>query len=576
MSSSAQPESNPVRPSGGSAPDEAIIPALATGSDDKITPTIVGDADVSTVQSSTAGMINRADPMDFGRHRRDNVNKKQMAIDHPKGNKRKLTKFYTRQNELIDQFLGADDEERLKVEEDEKNQPKIQFAIWASFVLNFLLFVIQLYAAVSTGSLALFATATDAFMDFVSSLVMLVTSALAVRPSVYKYPVGRTRIETIGIILFCCLMTTVAVQLLIESGRRLAEGESDSEALHLVPIILISVAIFTKGSLMFYCLAYRKYPSVHVFYIDHRNDIAVNSFGLIMAIVGNKFMWYLDPLGAILIALLILFSWVSNAFEQVWLLVGKSAPRAFLSKLVYMSMNHDERIVKVDTCRAYHAGQRYYVEIDVVMDEDTPLRISHDVAQELQRKVEGLGDVERAFVHVDYEHDHSIHTEHKPLFEKKKKSRTLRELDTQRTRPYTSSPRIDDRKPRAIRARTPHRQETKKGSPPAARPTMQPTSSLRVLGYRHLRLTTKDVNKGFYKGNRTGSMGSHTRYGGYKIDWAKVRTFAVPERLFEADFKLTPFVGGTMRKVRGQYDTAEGPRNPAAYLESWKLQNGRT
>ncbi|KAF3342776.1 hypothetical protein VD0002_g3814 [Verticillium dahliae] len=430
MSSSAQPESNPVRPSGGSAPDEAIIPALATASDDKITPAIVGDADVSTVQSSTAGMINRPDPMDFGRHRRDNVNKKQMAIDHPKGNKRKLTKFYTRQNELIDQFLGADDEERLKVEEDEKNQPKIQFAIWASFVLNFLLFVIQLYAAVSTGSLALFATATDAFMDFVSSLVMLVTSALAVRPSVYKYPVGRTRIETIGIILFCCLMTTVAVQLLIESGRRLAEGESDSEALHLVPIILIGVAIFTKGSLMFYCLAYRKYPSVHVFYIDHRNDIAVNSFGLIMAIVGNRFVWYLDPLGAILIALLILFSWVSNAFEQVWLLVGKSAPRAFLSKLVYMSMNHDERIVKVDTCRAYHAGQRYYVEIDVVMDEDTPLRISHDVAQELQRKVEGLGDVERAFVHVDYEHDHSIHTEHKPLFEKKKKSRTLREVLT--------------------------------------------------------------------------------------------------------------------------------------------------
>lgn len=149
-----------------------------------------------------------------------------------------------------------------------------------------------------------------------------------------------------------------------------------------------------------------------------------------MAIVGNRFVWYLDPLGAILIALLILFSWVSNAFEQVWLLVGKSAPRAFLSKLVYMSMNHDERIVKVDTCRAYHAGQRYYVEIDVVMDEDTPLRISHDVAQELQRKVEGLGDVERAFVHVDYEHDHSIHTEHKPLFEKKKKSRTLREVLT--------------------------------------------------------------------------------------------------------------------------------------------------
>lgn len=126
-------------------------------------------------------------------------------------------------------------------------------------------------------------------------------------------------------------------------------GDQEAESLHLIPIILISVAIGTKGSLMLYCLMYRQYPSVHVFYIDHRNDIAVNTFGLVMAVVGQKFVWYLDPIGAICIALLILFSWIANAFEQVWLLVGKSAPRDFVSKLVYMSMNHDDRIVKVDT-----------------------------------------------------------------------------------------------------------------------------------------------------------------------------------------------------------------------------------
>lgn len=59
-------------------------------------------------------------------------------------------------------------------------------------------------------------------------------------------------------------------------------------------------------------------------------------------------------------------------------------------------------------CRAYHAGQKYYVEVDVVMDSNTPLKISHDVGQSLQRKLEGLADVERAFVHVDYEHEHDI------------------------------------------------------------------------------------------------------------------------------------------------------------------------
>lgn len=147
-----------------------------------------------------------------------------------------------------------------------------------------------------------------------------------------------------------------------------------------------------------------------------------------MSIVGDRFVWYLDPIGAMCIALLILFSWVANAFEQVWLLVGKSAPKEFISKLVYMTITHDPQIRKVDTCRAYHAGQKYYVEVDIVMDKETPLRVSHDVSQGLQRKMEGLADVERAFVHVDYEHDHDIAEEHKPLYEPRKKRRTLKEL----------------------------------------------------------------------------------------------------------------------------------------------------
>jgi divalent metal cation (Fe/Co/Zn/Cd) transporter len=138
-----------------------------------------------------------------------------MELDYPQANKRRMKKFYTRQNALIDQFLESGDEERLAALDTLENGPKVKFAVNASFIVNFFLFVIQLYAAISTGSLSLFATAADAFMDLVSSVVMLITSRMAARPSVYKYPVGRTRIETIGIIMFCCLMTTVAIQLIV-------------------------------------------------------------------------------------------------------------------------------------------------------------------------------------------------------------------------------------------------------------------------------------------------------------------------------------------------------------------------
>lgn len=94
------------------------------------------------------------DPMEFERCKRDNVTSAQMKKDYPSGNKRKLKKYYTRQNELIDTFLGSGDEERLAIAEEIKMGPRIKFAVNASFGVNFCLFCIQMYAAVSTGSLS--------------------------------------------------------------------------------------------------------------------------------------------------------------------------------------------------------------------------------------------------------------------------------------------------------------------------------------------------------------------------------------------------------------------------------------
>lgn len=111
-----------------------------------------GPASSSNRTGSTA--FDPADPLNYARMRKDDVSKAQMKKEHPTGNKRKLRKYYTRQNELIDQFLGAGDEERAGIAEEVKMGPKIRFAVNASFGVNFCLFVIQLYAAVSTGSLS--------------------------------------------------------------------------------------------------------------------------------------------------------------------------------------------------------------------------------------------------------------------------------------------------------------------------------------------------------------------------------------------------------------------------------------
>lgn len=125
--------------------------------------TVQGASESIAVRSPTAapapetnGCSTIIDPVVLRRARRDNLESQRLAVDHPGGNKKTLRKFYTQQNELIDHFLGAEDEERAAAEEDLRVRPKIKFAVYASFTVNLCLFIIQLYAAVSTGSLSVY------------------------------------------------------------------------------------------------------------------------------------------------------------------------------------------------------------------------------------------------------------------------------------------------------------------------------------------------------------------------------------------------------------------------------------
>lgn len=123
---------------------------------------------------------------------RDTVQTKftQQVVPTRAGRKqRKVKKYYNRQNALIDAYLGSGEEEQFEIDDALKNGGKVKFAVNASFLCNFGLFIIQMYAAVSTGSLSLFATAADAFMDLVSSIIMLITSRLAAKPNIHKFPV---------------------------------------------------------------------------------------------------------------------------------------------------------------------------------------------------------------------------------------------------------------------------------------------------------------------------------------------------------------------------------------------------
>jgi cation diffusion facilitator family transporter len=325
---------------------------------------------------------------------------------------RKIQKFYEAQNENIERMLKPVEDHRAEAKQEAGDDHlKFQIAVYGSFIANILLAGLQLYGAISSGSLSLFTTMADAIFDPMSNVTLIVTNRAVKRVDPNRFPSGKARLETVGNIVFCFLMTAVSFILIAFSVRELAAeaNHGETNTFHLPSVIAVATAFATKFGLWLYCWALKdKYSQINILWQDHRNDLFINGFGILTSVGGSKLKWWIDPMGAILLSCLISGIWLHTAISEFLLLVGVTASVEIQQLITYVCLTHSPDIEGIDTVRVYHSGPRLIAEVDVVMNASRTLRDTHDVAEELQIKLESLPDVERAYVHVDYE------TTHKP------------------------------------------------------------------------------------------------------------------------------------------------------------------
>jgi divalent metal cation (Fe/Co/Zn/Cd) transporter len=83
-------------------------------------------------------------------------------------------------------------------------------------------------------------------------------------------------------------------------------------------------------------------------------------------------------------------------------LTGAAATADERNILLYTTMRFAKTIKQIQGIEAYHSGDKLNVEVDIVVDEHTALRDSHDLGESLQYVLESIPYVDRAFVHIDY------------------------------------------------------------------------------------------------------------------------------------------------------------------------------
>lgn len=301
-----------------------------------------------------------------------------------------------------------------------------QRALRISVVLNIAIVVVKLVATVVSGSLAVTATLVDSVLDVLSQFILFYTDSASRKHDAALFPAGRTRLAPLGIFICAVLMGMASIEVIHESVIKLMNiwwstddlkgSASDSLDMGATVLGAMTFSFLGKFGLYIYCSrVYRvtKNDSVKAVALDHLNDvlsIASATVAALTSFYATSLDW-VDPVSAIGISIYIMNEWWETAQDQANMLVGKAADDDFLKEVRSVGDAHHPELV-VDIIRAYHFGPKYLVELEVVLPPTMTLEMTHDIGMELQHKIEAFEQVERAFVHIDYQvRDYDEHNE---------------------------------------------------------------------------------------------------------------------------------------------------------------------
>ncbi|KAH8876208.1 Metal tolerance protein 5 [Schistosoma japonicum] len=295
------------------------------------------------------------------------------------------------------------------------------------FFANVVLLLGKAVASALSGSLAIISSLLDSCVDLASGGIMWFAARQMRKRKPYKYPQGRRRLEPLAVIVLSVFMASISLQLLAESVQaivRMSQNNQEPPIVNNLALGIMASVIVMKLFLWIICIKFGGGMAVDALKTDQRNDIITNAASILFSglagrlppVLGQKQyedLKYLDPIGAILIGSYILYSWYKLGAEQIRNLAGHTADPRFIQKIAFVCLNYHPLIQQLDTIRAFHFGEHFLVEVDIVLPKEMYLKEAHDIGEGLQKKLEKLESVERAFVHLDYEFSHRPDSEHK-------------------------------------------------------------------------------------------------------------------------------------------------------------------
>lgn len=247
------------------------------------------------------------------------------------------------------------------------------------------------------------ALAADGFnnvTDIVASIAVLVGLRISRKPPDKNHPYGHLRAETIAALLASFIMATVGLQVLIDTGRSLWQGELTS------PNLAAGWVAVGSAAAMFVIYSYNvrlarriRNQALMAAAQDNRSDALV-SIGAAVGIFGSRLgMPWLDGIAALAVGGIILRTAWSIFMGATEALTDGFDERQLMS--LRDTALRTEGVRDIQDIRARIHGSRVLVDVVVTVDPSLTLVESHRICDLIEQRMKRKHDIMNVHVHVE-------------------------------------------------------------------------------------------------------------------------------------------------------------------------------
>lgn len=282
-----------------------------------------------------------------------------------------------------------------------KNGHLIKYAATASVVTAVVLLLLKAGAWLASDSSSVLSSMLDSLMDIAASLINFFAIRYALMPADDDHPFGHTKAEGIAALIQSAFIFGSATMLLIHVLERMIEPQALQAIPESIGVMAFST-VATIGLVLYQRYVWKKTGSLAVKAdsAHYLGDI-LTSIAVVFALLGTYWeLYWLDPLVAILIALVLLYGVVGIAKEALVVLMDKALEPEDEADLVHL-IEATEGVHGYHDLRTRQSGVMQFIQFHLELDGSQELRQAHDIGDALEKRIRERFPRAEVLIHHD-------------------------------------------------------------------------------------------------------------------------------------------------------------------------------